>query len=126
MTTEKINIILHAGQTVELNEETGDRRFTVIKHIEADHGVQRKITGKITEIDLPSGGKMVSGSANQLRNYILRDIETSEELKKRFDIEHAITEGLRMQARGRAAPLPRPKPLDVYVQHAVDNWSDYK
>lgn len=83
-------------------------------------------TEKINITALPRGGMMVSGSANQLRNYINRDIEITEELKKRFDIENAITEGLRMQARGRAAPLPRPKPLDVYVQHAVDNWSDYK
>jgi len=75
---------------------------------------------------LPSGGKMVSGSTDALREYITRDIEATEELRKRAEVDQIITEGLRMQARGRAAPLPRPTMIAMCIRAVCDDiesWS---
>lgn len=93
--------------------------------------VERKIDAiraeaKINITALPRGGVMLNGSANQLRNYIMRDIEITEELKKRAEIDSIIDEALAMQRRGRPAPLPRPTYLAVAIRAIYDDiesWS---
>lgn len=88
------------------------------------------INGKITEMtimDLPSGGKMIGpATADVLREYITRDMDATEALRKRAEIEQTITEALHMQARGHAAPLPRPTMIAMCIRAVCDDlesWS---
>lgn len=65
----------------------------------------------------------------QLNAYLIRELESTEELVRRFEMEQAITEALAMQARGRAAPLPRPTHLAVAIRAICDDlqsWSNLK
>lgn len=131
---------------LSLNDE-GNRRFTVIDPAAADcadieplrvlltddaTAVERvkarldELTAKINITALPRGGVMLNGSANQLRNYIMRDIEITEKLKKDFETDRIIDEALAMQRRGRPAPLPRPTYLAVAIRAIYDDiesWS---
>lgn len=75
---------------------------------------------------LPRGGMMVSGSTDHLREYLTRDIEATEELRKHYETEQIITEALAMARRGRPAPLPRPTYLAVAIRAIYDDiesWS---
>lgn len=96
------------------------------------NAVYGKSGAKVFDIevtDFPSGGMMLSGSANQLRQYITRDIEATEELRKRMEIDRIITDALFMQARGRAAPVPRPTMIAMCIRAVCDDiesWSHLK
>lgn len=117
--------VLSSDVAMKIQVGTDDRRFTTIteatslKNINAIYG---KSGASVEVTDLPSGGKMVSGSTDALREYISRDIEATEELRKRGEIEHVITEALFMQARGRAAPVPRPTYLHFAIDAICEDW----
>lgn len=106
-------------------EDLGNRRFAELINRNAVYG---KMAGKqrVSITALPSGGMMVNGSTDALREYITRDIEFTEHMKKRAEIDHIITEALFMQARGRSAPLPRPTMIAMCVRAVCDDiesWS---
>lgn len=111
--------------TITFPEDLGNRRFAeFIKR----NGVYGKFAAqrRISITALPSGGKMVSGSTDALREYLIRDIEFTEKATKDFATEMAICEGLRMQLQGRPAPLPRPTYLAVAIRAIYDDiesWS---
>lgn len=111
--------------TITFPEDLGNRRFVELINRNAVYG---KMGGKqrVSITALPSGGMMVNGSTDALREYITRDIEFTEELKKRAEIDHIIAEALAMQRRGRPAPLPRPTYLAVAIRAIYDDiesWS---
>lgn len=62
----------------------------------------------------------------QMRMYIRKDLEAAEQLRKRFDVEQAIAEGLRMQRLGRAVKPGKPTLIALHVFHVIENWSHYK
>lgn len=106
-------------------EDLGNRRFVELINRNAVYG---KMAGKqrVSITALPSGGMMVNGSTDALREYLIRDIEFTEKATKDFATEMAISEGLRMQLRGRPAPLPRPTYLAVAIRAIYDDiesWS---
>jgi len=91
-----------------------------------ERNIAIRAEAKINITALPRGGMMVSGSANQLRNYINRDIEFAEKAAKDLAVEMVIAEALVMQRRGRPAPLPRPTYLAVAIRAIYDDiesWS---
>lgn len=77
--------------------------------------------------NLPRGGKMIGpATADKLREYITRDIEYTESVRKRLETDQIINEALEMQRRGRPAPIPRPTYLAVAIRAIYDDletWS---
>lgn len=86
------------------------------------------IAGTVSEPDEVSDvvREKIKGMAAKLRANLTRDLEITEELRKRFETEQAITEALEMRRRGRPAPLPRPTYLAVAIRAIYDDlesWS---
>lgn len=112
---------IEAGNVNRVYGKSGlpNRQMEMYASFFADQGVD------VTE--LPRGGKMIGpATADQLRAYITRDIEATEALRKRVEIEHAIAEGWRLQHLGRPSKPAKPTLISLHVFAVLNHWSNYK
>lgn len=125
MTMDKIKITIYPADPRDMHA-LGVRRFAEYE-FEADTLGAATITGTIYDPKVPQ--RITEEGNRQLRAYLTGDLESAEELRKRFEIDQIITEALVMQARGRPAPLPRPTYLAVAIRAIYDDlesWSSLK